>query len=172
VNYIEEMGYDEEIIDQYLGTLNLLQIMLDIKKELGSNADIAGRYIGCCSCCDCTHLFLSNIITVALGLNDEQGSIITVDYWVYEDFIEKYPGIKILDDEGDEMVEIIFPTVYADICEQVYNSTPDKEKNFSYRKIDDNISHIYFQCFKWPEFEDFSDFFMKVRKIALGRDAS
>ena len=67
-------------------------------------------------------------------------------------------------------------TVYADICEQVYNSTPDKEKKFGYRKIDDNISHIYFQSFDWPEFEDFSDsqnlLLESQKKSALGRDGS
>lgn len=158
------LEYDEEIIDRYVGILYNLKTLLRIKEELGDSVDITDRYIGWCPCCDSEETFLRSSISIILDLNYQQESVIRVEYHTLEDFVKTYPDIR-NNEIQDEVTEIVFPSVYADICELVYEALP--EKIFTYGKIDNETSHIYFITYEWPEFQDIVDFFIEVRKAAL-----
>lgn len=165
-------GFDQEIIDQYLGTLYNLKTLLYIKKELGDCVDITDRYFGYTPyCCDSETVFFRSVIAIIFGLSEEQEINIGEEFYTREDFLNKYPDLPSNNiDEDCEVAEILLPAAYADICEQVAKELP--ENTFNYRRIDETTSHIYFCADEWPFREDMFDFFIRVRKIAEGMEVA
>ncbi len=168
-----DYSFNEEIIDQYLGTLYNLKTLLYIKKELGEYADITGRYFGYSPYCgDSEEVFFRSAIAVIFGLSEEQELNIVEEFYTWEDFLNEYPDILHDDlDQDIEMATILLPAVYADICEQVAKNLP-KDSGFNYRRVNKTTSHIYFCSDEWPLREDIFNFFIKVRKIAEGLEVA
>ncbi len=170
--YPDYYGFNEELIDQYLGTLYNLKTLLYIKKELGDYADITDRYFGYSPYCgDSEAVFFRSAIAIILGLNEEQELNIAEEYYIKEDFLKEYPDIQEdIKEEIDEIAELKIPAVYADICEQI--EIPKDSGEFRYRRINEKFSHIYFAADEWPFREDLFNFFIKVRKIAEGLEVA
>ncbi len=164
-------GFDDELIDQYLGTLYNLKTLLYIKKELGEHADITDRYFGHTPCCDSGEVFFRSTMAIILDLTAEQELSISEEYYTNEDFYKTYPDIP-KENDFDEITELVIPAVYSDICEQVFKTFPQKSGEFKYRKINKKTSHIYFPSDEWPFREDLFNFFIKVRKIAEGLEVA
>ncbi|KUG03132.1 hypothetical protein ASZ90_019472 [hydrocarbon metagenome] len=165
-------GFNEEIIDQYLGTLYNLKTLLHIKKELGDYVDITDRYFGYNPCCDSGFVYFCSVIAIIFSLSEEQEIIIAEEFYTRQDFLDKYPDIPSGDiDEEIEVAEILLPAAYVDICEKVAKDI-SKDTSFSYRRINETTSHIYFCADEWPFREDLFDFFIRVRKIAEGMEVA